>query len=367
MTLLCVSLILAVTTTAPESRAAEVGNGRSGVVLSAEAGVDPGLLAAVNDFFTQADAYYASTVLLIGEGTRKPLRRRIAKCEGALPCVAKIGRNNNLREVVLARGTPRGEGGARWVFTVISVETRTVVREYTLELPSVASVQAELARVYFDVVGITTPGFIAIAHAPATVDVDGVAVPYGSGPLALKPGPHTVRVGEEEQPVMILPGDTRKLTFASLTAPVAVAEPAAPADEVAAAPAAQRTPAGGKPDLSLTRAAPASGSRLPPHALAWAGMGAVGVGVALVAVGTYFGSQTTVSLSPDTSQAEAKRRNRSATTAAARANLFFGLGGGFFAIGGATWAVDRYVLGRTVAVSVAPTDGGAALRLAGTF
>jgi hypothetical protein len=375
--------------------AADAEKHRAGVVFLPDKGVDAAVFAEVQGFFTKANAFYADDVLLIGDGPRKPLKQRLSKCGADVTCLTKIGRNNKLTEIVLARGHVRAEGGVQVVFTAVSVAQAAIAREIALELTSADAVRSELARTYFEIVGITTPGTLTIEHAPATVSVDGRDLPTRDGAISVLPGPHTLRVGSEEQKVMVLPGEARVLTFASLqppppappSAPVAVAaagQGSAPAaGDASKAPGPAVTPAAGgsaasgkEPTPSATSASsppeppPAvaeEGFTLPPHLVQWIGVGVAGVGVVLVGVGGAYGAQTEVQLESSTSQAEAQRLNQDARSAARTANTLFGVGAGLLALGAAVWAVDFFILGQPARVTAAPADGSVWIGLRGSF
>ncbi len=349
---------------------------RAGVVFLPDKGIDAPIFAEVQAFFTQANTFYGEEVLLIGDGPRKALRQRLAKCGADLRCLAKIGRNNKLSEVVLARGQANPAGGVRVVFSAVSVATASVAREITLELASSEAVKVELARTYFEVVGIITPGTVTIENAPETVLVDGTPAPTRNGALALLPGPHIVRIGDEEQKVMVLPGETRALTFASLQPPPPP-PPAAASPAVLDAPAkpaqavSPPAPTGPAPTVAVVDAPSVEEAEQreasPSRWVRWTGLGLAGAGLVLIGVGGVVGTGTTVELRSGTSQAEAQRLNRDARAAARTANTLLGVGAGVMALGAAAWAVDVFVLSREAQVTAALAGGGAWVGVRGRF
>ncbi len=332
-------------------------------------------VAAVEDFVEQAAKFYPDVKLMLAARIRRHIARRVTKCASNTACIAKLGKKQRLDEIIVVRVSAEGDG-AKLQFAAVSVKEAKVARAVEITVASVSRVQTEMARIYFEVVGITRPGYLVIPGRPATLIVDGNEVPYNGKLLELPPGPHTVRVGAEETKIMVLPGESRKLELAAAVS----AKGSSPEKAVLDPEPGTTVTDGGKPhawgsaspsseDEPASESSASAGVPLIGGVMSLAGIGLAGLGVVALGAAGYYGTQTEADISRSTPQLEARRRNRAARTAASRANVMFGVAGGAILAGAGLWAVDIFVLrgSPTASVNATPAADGVSIVVSGTF
>ena len=96
---------------AKKAAAAEKKPSTALVVLGTGEGAKP-LVAAVEEFFTQAMRFYPEYKILHGDAGAKKLKKAAQKCKAQVPCLARVGKRSKATEVLLAN-VVAGDGGAQ--------------------------------------------------------------------------------------------------------------------------------------------------------------------------------------------------------------------------------------------------------------
>jgi hypothetical protein len=170
----------------------------------------------VFELLSKAASTVTNLQILTGKVLRKKMDRKPKKvltlCGANISCLAGYARKAGGSILILGKAVPY-EAGAKITFVAIKTKSKKIVRKIPLIFDSVASVKPILGAAFFEILGVTKPGFLLVAKAKGNVLVDNKKVGRGPGPHKLSPGLHTVTIAGRQTSAMILPGKTKKLKF----------------------------------------------------------------------------------------------------------------------------------------------------------
>ena len=340
------------------------------IIIESSKGLSGPDITKLEGFIEQAAEFYPSRKLLLGKAVRKKFRQRVKNCELDVLCISRIARRKGLQEIIVGRNANNRGEAIEIQFLAISAEEMEIVRKVPVRGADLEAMQIQLARRFFSMVGISTPGYLEVEGAAVSLQIDGELASTADGPITLAPGPHDVTYGAVSKEILILPGEIQSLSRDALQID---SQPPPPIDEepppdvaiqtdpASIAPTADVAPP--EPIPSIPPPATPPGRSLARTGLSYAGITAAGLGLGLLATSIYFGTQSTASFSPSTPQAVAHRRNQEAEDAAKRATIFMGVGAALVAAGGTLWILDNFVLGKNGAPQVSLDTSGSATSL----
>ena len=314
------------------------------VYLGQITGTNGGAHKTVLGFFSEASVYFENErEVLVGKTLSRSLNKELIHCKDDTSCMKYVAKAEDFISMVIAEVDAESDKTVSITFERVNLLDGTVEYEAKFEAESPAELQKELATRYFEIVGITTPGFVVFKGKATMVEIDGQVVPLGKKRrLKLAPGVHILGSGEKTKKIVVLPREKQKINADLYAADTEIASADLPSLE---APIDHPNPA-----LVFLQ----ENNKV----VSYAGMGTAGLGAGLILVGSYFGIQSNPDISSSTSQYDANQSYEDAKDSASTANKLFVTGLVLGVVGGAIWGASQWAIMQedSTSVSVAVDD-----------